>query len=87
MRGPWNFEEPRCKGIDTDMYYPAEDNGAFPEKKLLVSICGSCIHQDECADWGIRNEVHGIWGGLTEPQRRVIRKQKNIVLPFGGFSA
>ena len=87
MRGPWNFEEPRCRGTDTEMYYPVGDGGAYPEKKLVVSICGRCVHQAECADWGVRHEAHGIWGGLTEPQRRVIRQQKNIVLPFGEFCA
>jgi len=87
MRGPWDYEEPRCKGIDTDMYFPVEDGTMVSEKKIIVSICGNCIHQAECADWGIRHEAHGIWGGLNEPQRKVIRKQKNIVLPFGGFDA
>ena len=87
MRGPWNFEEPRCKGVDTEMYYPVEASTHFPEKKLIVSICGSCVHQAECADWGIRHERFGIWGGLNETQRKEIRKQKNIVLPFGEFCA
>jgi hypothetical protein len=30
------------------------------------SICNNCEHKAECAEWGIYNERHGIWGGLTE---------------------
>jgi hypothetical protein len=69
------------------MYYPVEASTTFPEKKLIVSICGSCAHQAECADWGIRHERFGIWGGLNETQRKEIRKQKDIALPFGEFCA
>ena len=87
MRGPWEFEEPRCKGIDTEMYFPVEDSSSFPEKKLIASVCGNCVHQVECAEWGIRRERFGIWGGLTDYQRQVIRRQRNIVVPFGELSA
>lgn len=87
MRGPWNFEDPRCKGIDTEMYYPVEDSSSFPEKSLIVSICNSCTHLTECGEWGIKNERFGIWGGLTQNQRNRIRASRGIVIPFGEFSA
>jgi WhiB family redox-sensing transcriptional regulator len=80
VRGPWEFEDPRCRGIDTDVYFPPEDGTAISEKKLIVYVCGNCVHKSECADWGVRNERFGIWGGLTEPERRDIRKQLNIIL-------
>lgn len=87
MRGPWEFEDPRCRGIETDMYYPPEQGTTFPEMKLIVSICGSCSHKAECAEWGINHERFGIWGGLSEKQRKDIRRRKNINLPFGEFCA
>ena len=86
MRGPWDFEDPRCKGIDTEIYYPPEAEHPR-EMDYIKSICGKCIHQEECAEWGIKNERFGIWGGLTQWQRTRIRTIRNITIPFGEFSA
>jgi hypothetical protein len=54
---------------------------------LILSICGKCVHQSECAEWGIKNERYGIWGGLTHGKRARIRTERNIVIPFGEFNA
>lgn len=86
MRGPWNFEDPRCRGIDTELFYPPEAEKP-PEMDLLLSICGNCRHQSECAEWGIKNERFGIWGGLTHGKRTRIRKARGITIPFGEFNA
>jgi WhiB family redox-sensing transcriptional regulator len=35
------------------------------------SICAQCAVQSECLDFALRvHEPHGIWGGLTEAERR-----------------
>lgn len=86
MRGPWDFEDPRCKGIDTEVYYPPEAEHPREIQRIL-SICGNCEHQVECAEWGIKNERYGIWGGLTQKQRTRLRASRGIVIPFGEFSA
>jgi len=86
VRGPWKFEDPRCRGIDTDLFYPPEAERP-PEMALILSICGKCVHQSECAEWGIKNERYGIWGGLTHGKRARIRTERNIVIPFGEFNA
>ena len=86
MRGPWNFEDPRCRGIDTELFYPPEAEKP-PEMDLLLSICGKCKHQSECAEWGIKNERFGIWGGLTHGKRARIRTLRGITIPFGEFNA
>jgi hypothetical protein len=86
MRGPWNFEDPRCRGIDTDMFYPPE--AEHPREIVqILSLCNNCVHQSECAEWGIKNERFGIWGGLTHGKRTRIRKERGIVIPFGEFNA
>ncbi len=34
-------------------------------------ICAQCIVQPECLEFALRvHEPHGIWGGLTEAERR-----------------
>ena len=35
------------------------------------SICAECVVRSECLDFALRvHEPHGIWGGLTEAERR-----------------
>jgi hypothetical protein len=54
---------------------------------LILSLCGKCVHQSECAEWGIKNERFGIWGGLTHGKRARIRTARGITIPFGEFNA
>jgi WhiB family redox-sensing transcriptional regulator len=50
------------------------------EMVMAKSICRTCPHKAECAEWGIKNEAFGIWGGLTERDRRPLRKALNITV-------
>lgn len=38
-------------------------------KPQAISVCRRCPHVIECAEYGVSNEVVGIWGGLTTAQR------------------
>jgi len=81
MREPREYENPLCAEIGGDFWFPERDN---PENRKLLdpsyakSICRSCIHKTECAQWGIKNERFGIWGGLTEYERTLLRTRSNI---------
>jgi WhiB family redox-sensing transcriptional regulator len=81
MREPREYENPLCAEIGGDFWFPERDN---PENRKLLdpsyakSICRSCIHKTECAQWGIKNERFGIWGGLTEYERTLLRRRSNI---------
>ena len=80
MRGPWEFEEPRCAEIGGDLFFP-EKNEDTAELKLAKKICNSCTHKVECLEWAIAApERHGIWGGLnprTRQRIRAMRKKKS----------
>jgi WhiB family redox-sensing transcriptional regulator len=81
VREPREYENPLCAEIGGDFWFPERDN---PENRKLLdpsyakSICRSCIHKTECAQWGIKNERFGIWGGLTEYERTLLRRRSNI---------
>ena len=75
MRGPRDFEAPLCAQTDPEAFFPEPGHNLQFEVK---NICGRCEHQIECAEWGLKHERFGIWGGLSELQRRAIRKQRNI---------
>ena len=33
-------------------------------------VCAVCEVVDECRDWAVANKERGIWGGLTDRERR-----------------
>lgn len=77
MREPRNYEAPLCAQVDGDLWFP-EHGGDSTGVHKAIRICNQCIHQFECAEWGIHIERHGIWGGLTAKQRESIRARRGI---------
>jgi hypothetical protein len=89
MRGPWEYEDPSCASVGGDFWFPDRDAGDGPinalssqsqEVQIAISVCNSCAHKIECRQWGLEHEHNGIWGGLTEGQRRPFRRQLNIIV-------
>jgi Transcription factor WhiB len=58
----------------------AEPDAMFPgtndyEIEYAKSFCRSCTAVDRCLQWALEaGEEHGVWGGLSEAQRRRIRR-------------
>jgi WhiB family redox-sensing transcriptional regulator len=63
-----------CRGVDPEIFYPEDDEQA-DEAKL---ICGACPVREACLEHALLvREKHGVWGGLTERERRrVIRRRR-----------
>jgi WhiB family redox-sensing transcriptional regulator len=46
-------------------------------RKLAIQICNQCPLRIACGTWALTNKVSdGIWGGLTEAQRKNLRKKR-----------
>lgn len=75
MRVPWEYEEPKCAEIGGDFWFP-EKGEDTSEYTLAKSICHSCTHKAECLEWGINNELHGVWGGMSARERQMIRGRR-----------
>ena len=64
-----------CRGADPDLFFP--ERGA--STRTAKSICRECSVREECLEFAIvSSEKFGIWGGLSERERRKIRKQRQI---------
>jgi WhiB family redox-sensing transcriptional regulator len=64
-----------CRGADADLFFP--ERGASTRK--AKAICNACQVQAECLEFAIQqSEKFGIWGGLSERERRRIRKERSI---------
>ncbi len=61
-----------CRGADLDLFFPERGESADSARR----ICAACPVRQPCLDYAITNRiVHGIWGGLTERERRALRSR------------
>ena len=68
-------EKANCKGANADLFFP--ERGASTRK--AKGICAACQVRIECLEYALtEGEKFGIWGGLSERERRRIRKQRAI---------
>lgn len=64
-----------CLGVDPDLFF-AERGASTREAK---EVCRGCVVRDECLEYALVNrEDFGIWGGMSEKQRKRIRRQRRI---------
>ena len=77
---PRNFDGANCKGIDTDIFYPAKEKFDPSEERLFTRMCNNCPVQEACLEWGIAHERFGVWGGTTPPMRTRIRTKLGIFI-------
>jgi WhiB family transcriptional regulator, redox-sensing transcriptional regulator len=63
-----------CKG-STDLFFPGR--GATYDVDECKKLCRSCPVRAECLAYAMRNGEHfGVWGGLSERERRRLRRQR-----------
>ncbi len=61
-----------CAQTDPEAFFP-EKGGSTREAK---KICGSCEVRSHCLEYALENdERFGIWGGLSERERRKLRRR------------
>ena len=64
-----------CRGTDADLFFP--ERGASTRK--AKAICNACDVKAECLDFAIvQGEKFGIWGGMSERERRRVRRQRIV---------
>ncbi|PJN32203.1 WhiB family transcriptional regulator [Streptomyces sp. CB02959] len=74
-----------AKAIDELFFHAARDRAAIDEAK---TICGRCPVKKACFDYALDNELrHGIWGGLTETERRPWHAKVNKRLDYSRVKA
>lgn len=66
-----------CRGMAArdDVFFPPRGEATGPAK----AICRGCPVRFDCLDYAMINgERHGIWGGLSERERRRLRRRGYI---------
>lgn len=62
-----------CRGLDPELFFPPRGNRTATEAK---AVCRTCPVRTQCLDFANsypEPERHGVWGGVTERQRRRMR--------------
>ena len=68
-------EHAACKGKDQAIFFPTQGEDSTAAK----AICGTCPVRDACLDFALTNrEKFGIWGGMSENERRAERKARGL---------
>lgn len=64
-----------CLGVDPDLFFP-ERGASTREAK---EVCKGCVVRDQCLEYALEHgEKFGIWGGMSERERRKIRRQRAV---------
>ncbi|WP_262322163.1 WhiB family transcriptional regulator [Acidiferrimicrobium sp. IK] len=73
-----------CMGVDPDLFFP-ERGASTREAK---EVCRGCVVQEDCLEYALANsEKFGIWGGLSERERRRIRRRRALERRSAGDAA
>lgn len=61
-----------CAQTDPEAFFPEKGGSTRDAKK----VCGSCPVKQQCLEYALSNdERFGIWGGMSERERRRLRKK------------
>lgn len=64
-----------CRGMDPNLFMPAR--GDWQAVAAAKAVCHGCPVIQQCLTHALdTNEKHGVWGGLSERQRRELRSKR-----------
>lgn len=77
MADPTNWqEEGLCRQVGGDLFYPGK--GDPISARAAKSVCRGCPVLVECGEHALEaREPFGIWGGMSERDRRLLRARRN----------
>lgn len=65
-----------CLHEDPDLFFPVGDAGpARDQMEVAKQVCGRCEVRESCLAWALEAGLdHGVMGGMTERERRDLRR-------------
>ncbi len=72
MNATWR-QRAACQGLDPDIFYPVSEDDADEAKE----VCEQCGVRQICLEFALdQRERDGVWGGLTDRERRRVLRQR-----------
>jgi len=75
--GTW-VRQAACRGMPVNWWFPDPDDTKVAEMvERAKSVCAGCPVLAPCQRWGLGHPAErGVWGGLTEGERRRVRRRR-----------
>jgi WhiB family redox-sensing transcriptional regulator len=85
LPGDWRHQA-RCGDRRDDLFFPTGTTGPAEDQiREAKAICALCPVREDCLEWALdTGQDFGIWGGLTEEERRAIRRGRPMRMPRHG---
>ena len=66
-----------CRSTDPDLFFPVGTTGqALEQIDHAKAVCDVCPAKTPCLEFALAtNQDSGVWGGTSEEERRVLRRQ------------
>jgi len=67
-----------CRDTEPELFFPVGTTGiALEQIAAAKSVCLQCGARSDCLDFALdSNQDSGVWGGLSEEERREIRRER-----------
>lgn len=75
-----------CREEDPDLFFPIGNTGdAILQADQAKAVCRRCPVMETCGSWALRTgQDAGVWGGMSEDERRAIKRRKSRPRPACG---
>jgi WhiB family transcriptional regulator, redox-sensing transcriptional regulator len=73
-----------CRAEEPELFFPVGTSGpALVQTARATAVCRRCPVMIRCRDWALTTgQTTGVWGGMSEVQRRAARWQQGRDLPL-----
>lgn len=67
-----------CRDEDPDLFFPITSAGpGLAQVAAAKAVCARCVVREPCLRFALEaRQDHGVWGGLSEEERRAIRAER-----------
>lgn len=71
----------QCREADPELFFHPEGERTYARRRRVEAarkFCGVCAVLETCRVYALKNnESFGIWGGLSEDERRTLTRRRN----------
>jgi WhiB family redox-sensing transcriptional regulator len=66
-----------CRSENPELFFPIGTTGpAVQQLQQAKAVCDGCAVQSVCLEWALLARIdHGVWGGLSEDERRSLMRR------------
>ena len=68
-----------CREEDPELFFPVGNSGpALAQIAKAKLVCNKCPVTHDCLAWAISSgQDAGVWGGMSEDERRALKRRNN----------